>query len=246
MSVNLFIKNFSDFHWIACHNYNRKQVVEAARSAIQTCDAVLNLYNEMIDHFGTSDVTRKTVQIIGDLKTRLTTGIDLYEKSPKPIADWCVQTTSLLTTYKNGGTKDNVITALNEAVTVANNAYDGLAESKRDINVAGGNLFTLERYLAQQFDENAKYIMDAQSNAIKTQLPELKKKVESIREFLEDFACTQDKVQLAFMDIGKIKVVAETARVMVSMDDVEDIHSAVIESADRVVEQCNKYREKYE
>lgn len=223
-------------------------MVEAAQSAIQTCDAVLNLYNEMIDHFGTSDVTKKTVDIIGDLKTRLTTGIDLYEKSPKPIADWCVQTTSLLTTYKNGGSaqKDNVIAALGEAMTVANNAFDGLAASKRDINVAGGNLFTLEYYLAQQFDENAKYIMDAQSNAIKTQLPELKKKVESIREFLEDFACTQDKVTIAFMDIGTVKVVAETAKVMVSMDDVEGMHSSAIESADEVIEQCNNYRQKYE
>lgn len=223
-------------------------MIEAAKVTIQTCGAVLDLYNELVDKVAPSGDTQKTASIISNLKTRIANGIEFYENSPKSVANWCVQTTPLLTTYKGGVStqKANLITALDDGETIIKSAQEGLSKAGSNNNAAGGELTMLEIRLENDYDENVKFLMDWQNDAIKTLVPEIKKKVASIREFLEDFACTQDKVTLAYMDMTNLKSDASTIRTFISLDDIPEIHEKAVQYSEKFIGECNKYSEKYE
>jgi len=230
----------------SCHNYNRKEVIAAARSAIQTCDEVLELYNEIVDHFYING--DEMASVIGNLKAGLTNGIDLYEKSPKAVIEWCSRVSPLLAAYKDGAStsKENLLKELGDVTPIAKKVQDALNKSGQNINTAGRNLLNLEGHLTKSFVENHRYIMDYQKEAMKTQVPELKKKVATIREFVEDFACTQDKVYIAFADTASIKELADVASKYVPSDVQPGKVNSITDTVNHLINDCAAYQEKYD
>lgn len=220
-------------------------MIDAAKSAIQTCDEVLELYNEIVDHF---NIEGDVVPVIGDLKAGLTNGIELYEKSPKAVIEWCSRVTPLLAAYKDGAStpNDNLIKELRDATPIAKKAQDDLSKSKQNINMVGEKLLNLEHHLREHFNENFPYIMDMQKEAMKTHVPEMNKKVASIREFVEEFVCTQDKVHIAYADTGKIKVLADVASTLVPLDLQPEKVISITETANNLINDCAAYQNKYE
>lgn len=173
----------------------------------------------------------------------------MYEKSPKPVIEWCAQTTPQLTAYKDGGYSqpDNLLAALKSGKAIMNDAQRTAWASKSVSNTAFGNLITLKTYLANQFQGNVTYLMDWQNDAIKIQVSELNMKTESILEFFEDFACSLDKVLITYKDIGNIKEAADIVETFVTVyHNFDHLRDEVVQSVGNLIETCNDYRQKHE
>lgn len=230
----------------ACRNFDRKQVIEAGKATIQTCDVALDLYNQIIDKIGATDHTKETAKTIVDMKTSLTDGIGFYEKAPKLVINWCNTVTPLASTYKDKKTagKDQLIKSLDDGQVIMDDAKNGLSKCSKNMNVAGGKLYALENILKNDFDVNIKWIISWQNETIHTVVPELNQKVESIREFFEEFVCTENKVTKAYMDIGDVINEIVTTKTFVQED--QSLQDEAIQSAEQVIAKCNEYRKKYE
>lgn len=220
-------------------------MIELVKTTIQTSDAVSNLFNEIMNQIGSIDSLKQIATIIGDIKTHLMDGIDVYERTPKPIFEWCDTVTSLLTTYKDqiatgASTKrDTLIHTLDGGDKIMNGAQNDLHKSSVAFNQAAGKLTTLENRLANDLDEN-----DNQS-FVKL-IAALKEKVASIREFFEGFICTKDHITKEIRDIGDFKVQTEETKSYILLDDIPGFEDVVEQSAQKVITKCNEYRKKYE
>ena len=228
-------------------------MIEAAKATIQTSDAALKLYKQIVDQIGSTGYTKQTVTIIGDLKTSLMDGIDMYEKTPISIFDWCDTAIPLLTTYKDkkdaGDATQNeiLIKALDNGEDIMTNAQNDLGKSSVRFNAAAGKLTAFENRMTNDFDEismNTTVLL--QSEASKKLVADLKANVALVREFFENFICTKDKISKEIREIGEFKVETEEAKTYVSIDEVPELEDTVIESVDNVISQCNLYHKKYE
>lgn len=230
----------------ASRNFDRRKTILEARSTIDTIDAASDLYYHIIHKFGTTDndAPLEMMMLFDGIRTPLRDGIKLYEKSPNRVTKWCVQTTPILTTYKDAGYThpENLLTALKDGKVVMDNAQKTVWESKSNFNTVMGTLQILERYLELQFNENV------ENDAIKTLVSELYKKVALIREFLDNFAYTQNKLVYVIDDIQKIKEATDIVGTFVSMhhefNEFQDLRDKV-ESVDNMIDTCNNFRKEY-
>lgn len=223
-------------------------MIAEAKLSIEACEAASELYNKIVDAIGATGHTEATASIITNLKNYLTEGIGFYEKSPKSVSEWCATATPLLAAYKDkkSAGKDGLVKSLGNGKNVMENAQEGLHKSSLAMNTAGGELMTLEYFLANDFNENAKWIISWQNETIHTVVPELNKKVATIREFFEDFVCTENKITKAYRDITDLQVQAEVTITFILVDEVPELHENAIQSAGKVIEKCNTYQQKYE
>lgn len=212
---------------------SRKQLFEEVRTAIQTTDAALDLYNKIINKIGTTENVQGTRSVFSEIKTRLTNGIDLFKQSLKPVSKWCtVQAIPLLRTYKDGDFQqpDNLLQALNDWNKISNDAQKSVFDSKRSINTAYAYLYSLTSYLEHQFNK---------TNV--ENVSELNEKVASIREFLEDLVDSKNKILVAIQEIGDLGNAAAHVSTYVSLYQ-NSLRDVVSQSVDNLIEKCNNYR----
>lgn len=221
-------------------------MIEATKATIQTVDAALDLYKQIIDQNGWTDDTRETATIIGEIKAHMLSGIDLYEKKQKPVFKWCDTVIPLLTIYKNQNSptpKDVLVKALDDGRSIMNAAQNQLFDSTISFNSGGGELTVLENRLANYFIENSVHM---QSERSKKLVADLNEKIASIREFFDEFLCAKDRIATAHFDIGDVKVQIESTKIYVDINDAPELQSSAVQSADELIAKCNEYRKKYE
>lgn len=188
---------------------------------------------KIINKIGTTENVQWTRSVFSEIKTRLTNGIDLFEQSLKPVSEWCtVQAIPLLRTYKDGDFQqpDNLLQALNDWNKISNDAQKSVFDSKRSINTAYANLYSLTSYLKHQFNE---------TNV--ENVSELNEKVASIREFLEDLVDSKNKILVAIQEIGDLGNAAAHVSTYVSLYQ-NSLRDVVSQSVDNLIEKCNNYR----
>lgn len=217
-------------------------MIESAKVSIQACDEALELYNKIVDTIGASGHTKETESLIRITKTFTVKGISLYENAPKAVSEWCAETvpTLIAHTRRYKGGKDIVITALVNGLKVIEKSRDELLESSLAMNVVGGNLVTLENYLANDFNENATLI----NETVHTVVPELTKKFATISELFEGFVCTENKANKASRDIADLEVNIEVAKEFVPLDATHPAQAGY--SVLTLIEKCNEYLKEYE
>lgn len=198
-----------------------------------------------MDQIGSADSLKQIETIIGDVKTYLMDGIDVYEKTPKPIFDWCDTVTPILTTYMNqkiieaSKQRDTLIKEVDDGGTIMYDAQCNLHKSSVAFNKASGRLTTLENRLANDLDEHN------YESHIKL-IADLKEKVASIRKFFENIICTKDHLTKEIRDIGDFKVQTEETKSYIKIDDIPEFKNDVVQSAQKIIAKCNEYRKKFD
>lgn len=226
----------------ANRNFDRRQLLLEAKSVLNTCDEALDLYLEIGQKYEPAVDSMESLILIDGILTHLKDSIRSYEKSPKPVNRWCAKTTPILTTYKDGESTqpDNLLKALKDGKVIMNDAQKMVWDSKKSFNTVLGNLVSLKTSLGFEFDKNV------ENDALKALVSELNQKVASIREFVEAFAYSNDKVAIAIDDIIKVKEATMHAETFVSIyHEFHDLHDETIQSVDNLIEACNSYRKEY-
>lgn len=220
-------------------------MIELAETTIQTTDAALNIFNQIVDQVESTDSLKQIATIIGDIKTFLMDGIGVYKTTPKSIFEWCDTVTSLLTAYNDqkvsraSEQREILIKTLDDGETVMNDAQNGLHKSSVTFNKAAGKLNALENRLANDLDENI-------HESLKKLISDLNGKVATIREFFEQFICTKDHITKQIREIGDFKVQTEETKSYVSLDDIPELKDSVLQSTQKVITKCDEFHKKYQ
>lgn len=148
------------------------QTVEVVKSAIETADGALDLYNKYLDQvipWKTFDETIKELSrfkheysqaasvLVGDIKVLLMDSQDKYFEATQTVYEWCGVATQLLTAYillfdeynekKASAQKDILIRILDDGVKKLNEAQKSLLVSSQSFNTASGKLLALDSQL---------------------------------------------------------------------------------------------------
>lgn len=224
-------------------------MIAAAKETIKTTDAVLNLYNQIVDQIGQTEEFKQTASYIGELKTSIINGIDVYSKTPKTVFEWCDTATSLLTTYLDqkataaSTQKQILIKSLDDGETIMRSAQHGFHASSSSFNDAVGKLLTVENQLANHYHENHTLF---ESETMKKLVADMKEKIASIGEFFDGFFCIKDQIKNALNRISDFKVQTEETRAYLMLSDIPEIEDIVKQSAANFITKCHEYRKKYE
>lgn len=161
---------------------NATQTVETVKTAIETADKALDLYNKVLDQvipWNTFDDTIKELTrfkeeysqsastLVGEVKTLLMTSQDKYFEATQTIYEWCGITSQLLTAYlslfssyderKAAAQKAILIKVLDEGILKLEKSQLSLHASSLSFNSASGKLLALDSQLANDFSEKSEY-----------------------------------------------------------------------------------------
>ncbi|EDQ5589495.1 hemolysin HlyE [Salmonella enterica] len=159
-----------------------EQTVEVVKSAIETADGALDLYNKYLDQvipWKTFDETIKELSrfkqeysqaasvLVGDIKVLLMDSQDKYFEATQTVYEWCGVVTQLLSAYillfdeynekKASAQKDILIRILDDGVNKLNEAQKSLLASSQSFNNASGKLLALDSQLTNDFSEKSSY-----------------------------------------------------------------------------------------
>lgn len=236
---------FNLFERSACPFLEPKKVIELAETAIQTSDAALDVFNQIMDQLESTDNLKQIATIIGDIKTFIIDGIDVYRTTPKPIIEWCDRVTPLLTAYNNqkitraSEQRGILIKTLDNGELIMHDAQIGLQKGAMTFNKAAGELNILENQLANNLDEN-------KNQSLKQLIADLNGKVATIREFFEQFICTKNHIAKIVQDIGDFKIQTEETKTYIALDDIPELKDSVIQTTQKVIAKCGEFHRKYD
>ncbi|KFC10041.1 hemolysin E [Trabulsiella guamensis ATCC 49490] len=158
------------------------QTVEVVKTAIETADSALDLYNKYLDQvipWKTFDETVKELSrfkneysqaasvLVGDIKTLLMDSQDKYFEATQTVYEWCGVASQLLAAYislfneynekKAAAQKDILIKVLDDGIKKLSNAQKSLLISSQSFNSASGKLLALDSQLTNDFSEKSSY-----------------------------------------------------------------------------------------
>lgn len=161
---------------------NVTQTVETVKTAIETADKALELYNKVLDQVIPWNTFNDTVKelnrfkeeysqsastLVGEIKTLLMNSQDKYFEATQVVYEWCGVTTPLLTAYlslfnqydekKALAQKATLIKVLDDGICKLEKAQQSLHASSQSFNSASGKLLALDSQLANDFNEKSDY-----------------------------------------------------------------------------------------
>lgn len=158
------------------------RTVEVVKSAIETADSALDLYNKYLDQVIPWQTFEETIKelsrfkqeysqaasvLVGDIKALLMDSQDKYFEATQTVYEWCGVAKQLLTAYillfdeynekKASAQKDILIRVLDDGVKKLNEAQKSLQVSSQSFNTASGKLLALDSQLTDDFSEKSSY-----------------------------------------------------------------------------------------
>ncbi|MBP8813134.1 MAG: hemolysin E [Laribacter sp.] len=155
---------------------------ETAKTAIETADKALDLYNKVLDQLipwktfeeTIKELTRykdeysqKSSTLVGEVKTLLLDCQDKYFESTQSVYEWCGVSGQLLTAYlklfeepnekKAEAQKAILIKVLDEGILKMKASMDCLGRCSSSFNAAAGKLLALESQLSNDFNEESSF-----------------------------------------------------------------------------------------